>query len=622
MINKVTIKGRILTLNPAHVIGQGGEAEVYRFGQNQVLKIWKDSSHSDFNDHQINQNEARKRIDILQTKMPAFPSNLPETVVTPIELARIPHNKSIIGYTMKRVRNAFEVFHLSHRHYREKKCSNNDLIEIFTGLASSLSELHQQNIVIGDFNDLNVLVRKNSAFIIDVDSFQFGSFLCSVFTERFLDPLLCDPSFPAPSPVSPFSPDSDWYAFSVMLMRSFLFVGPYGGIYRPRSKSARRTQRQRPFQRITVFHPHVRYPKPAAPIEVLSDDLLQYFQNVFIKDRRGPFPTSLLRDLDFKKCHHCGIEHSRVHCPNCSKNFRKISPDFISKNIVASELLRTRGQILKVISNQGSLSWIEFRDDCYYRENNRPILAGSLDPTIKFYFQGPKTILEKDGRYFLVQESGQIVPHPNASSGRFSHLKISGGRLFWISGAQLLKEGRFGPESIGNILENRTIFWVGPEFGFGFYRAGSLHVSFLFSLHRPGIQDQLDFPKIRGKLIDVHALFSSEYCWFFSRFIHKSRQKIRCIVINIHGKIEAVEETSSSEIHWLAQFRNGFAIGNALFSATDEGIQRIELQNNQIQMTKIFTETEPFISGETQIFHHHQGIAVADRRLIQLLRMS
>ncbi len=61
-----------------------------------------------------------------------------------------------------------------------------------------------------------------------------------------------------------------------MLMQSLLFVGPYGGVYRPTDKKKTVLHDARPLKRITVFDPEVRYPKPARPYNMLPDDLLGY----------------------------------------------------------------------------------------------------------------------------------------------------------------------------------------------------------------------------------------------------------------------------------------------------------------------------------------------------------
>lgn len=85
-----------------------------------------------------------------------------------------------------------------------------------------IDEIHAAKVVIGDFNDLNVLIAKDEPYFIDADSFQYNGFLCKVYTERFVDPLLCDPQANRPVLAKPHNEDSDWFAFRVMLMQSLL----------------------------------------------------------------------------------------------------------------------------------------------------------------------------------------------------------------------------------------------------------------------------------------------------------------------------------------------------------------------------------------------------------------
>ena len=118
----------------------------------------------------------------------------------------------------------------------------------------------------GDFNDLNVLVNRTQATL-NHRRRQLPNLvsLRAVFTERFVDPLLSDPSSTAPR-LSNHTPSADWYAFNLLLFQSLLFVGPHGRRI-PASRSTKRVPHgQRPLHRITVFHPEVLYPKPARPI--------------------------------------------------------------------------------------------------------------------------------------------------------------------------------------------------------------------------------------------------------------------------------------------------------------------------------------------------------------------
>ena len=112
------------------------------------------------------------------------------------------------------------------------------------------------------------------AYLIDADSFQFGPFLCRVFTARFVDPLLCVPDATQLLLHQPHTAASDGYAYTVMLMQCLLFVGPYGGVYRPKDPAHRVPHEARPLHRMTIFHPEVQYPKPAIPYGTLPDELL------------------------------------------------------------------------------------------------------------------------------------------------------------------------------------------------------------------------------------------------------------------------------------------------------------------------------------------------------------
>jgi H/ACA ribonucleoprotein complex subunit 3 len=210
------------------------------------------------------------------------------------------------------------------RLYRQAGVSDEEVVQTFKDLHKTVAGIHRAGVVIGDFNDLDIMVKNSEAYLIDADSFQFGSFLCQVFTEKFVDPLLCDKNERRPVLVKHHNADSDWYAFAVMLMQSLIFVGPYGGVYKPKDKSKRVPHSARPLKRITVFDPEVKYPKPATRYEVLPDDLLHYFHQLFVEDKRGEFPDHLLEEINWTKCPKCGAIHAKSVCPSCSEKMDSV----------------------------------------------------------------------------------------------------------------------------------------------------------------------------------------------------------------------------------------------------------------------------------------------------------
>ncbi|HMY15338.1 MAG TPA: hypothetical protein PKA58_03365, partial [Polyangium sp.] len=260
----VYVQNKRLRLSPSASIGKGGEADVFDLGGGVALKLWKTPEHPDVKGLPEEELAAAQRLTLVQDKIKAFPQGLPDRVVSPIDLAMDKKNAVVLGYTMRLVPKAESLMSLSEP-TRRRTLGGNAMARVLVDLWRTVAAVHAKNVVLGDFNDLNVLVRENEAHVVDADSFQYGTYPCPVFTERFIDPLICDPVATRPTPLRPFSPESDWYAFAVMVMNALLCVGPYGGVYRPKEPSKRVLEGLRPLRRITVFNPDVRYPKPAIP---------------------------------------------------------------------------------------------------------------------------------------------------------------------------------------------------------------------------------------------------------------------------------------------------------------------------------------------------------------------
>src|SRR5262249_35855209 len=160
-------------------------------------------------------------------KMPrlvALAPELPPTVVAPQELVTDRSGGRLVGYTMRHLSGSELLLRYAERSFRGAGITHEMVRHLFLGLHDTVAQVHRAGVVLGDFNDLNVLVQGLKAHVIDADSFQFGPFACTVFTARFVDPLLCDPSQDSLVLTRPHNAASDWYAFTVMLMQCLLFV--------------------------------------------------------------------------------------------------------------------------------------------------------------------------------------------------------------------------------------------------------------------------------------------------------------------------------------------------------------------------------------------------------------
>jgi hypothetical protein len=614
----VYIAGKRFRLDPSSSIGKGGEADVFKINAATAAKIFKRPDHPDLQGQPEEQAGARE-------KLRQFPKGLPQRVVCPEDLISDHSGKALIGYTMPLVNNAEVLLRYADVSWRQSSgIKPAQVVAVFRDLAATVGQIHAASAVIGDFNDLNVLVRDTQAHVIDADSFQFGPFPCRVFTARFVDPLLCDPKRSSPMLARPYVPDSDWYAYNVMLMQCLLYAGPYGGVYRPKSAANRVDHEARPLKRITVFNPEVKRPKVMIDPDTLPDDLLQYWHQLFERDKRGPFPLHLLHQLEWKTCQVCGTEFARAVCPSC----RAAAPAAIREvtrirgTVTATRVFHTSGVILFATVQGGKLRWLFHANDAFRREDDAIVINGALDPQMRFRIKGPATIIGKSGKLATMDpgEAPDITAVDNY--GQLPVFDANDDETFYVSNGQLQRTDTLGPKHLGDVLQGQTLFWVGPTFGFGFYRAGLMHVSFVFDARARGINDNVHVPSLNGQLVDATCVFSKEYCWFLVSTQAGGTTINQCFVINRQGTVVATAQAVEGDGTWLGKVRGACATGDSLFTATDDGIVRVRPDNGTVAVTQSFPDTEPFVSSSVHLHAASNGLYAVDKQDIVLLQIK
>lgn len=314
----VVIDGARRDLAGLPLLGAGGEAEVYDLGDGRALKLYKGPDHPDVVGEPARVAAARARLADLEAKLGEFPRGLPSAVVAPTGLARsTARGRAALGYVMPKVTGT-PMFALGEpRHRRATATDLPTLVAAFADLHATLRALHAAGVVVGDLNDGNLLVDGGRCHLLDADSLQFGRWPCALYTERFVDPRLCDRAAAAPTPRAPHDPASDWFAYAVLLFRALAWVGPFGGVHQPADPAARVAPAARSLRGPSVFGPDVIYPRSAVPLAGLADAVAAYFRQVFDGGRRGEFPRGLLDELRLSRCPTCAIDHGRDRCPAC-----------------------------------------------------------------------------------------------------------------------------------------------------------------------------------------------------------------------------------------------------------------------------------------------------------------
>jgi hypothetical protein len=547
----VWIDGARVTLHAGALLGQGGEAEVYDLGDGRVVKWWKPADHPDFDGIPDAQAAAAQRIASAPAKLRALPGNLPAAVVAPCGFA-LDKKKHVCGYLMPKIRGTALHDYGEPRWRREHPVTGDEVVAALLALHDAIAGLHRAGVVIGDCNDLNVLVDDKRVHLIDVDSYQFGAFACSMFSERFVDPRLCDAQQLVPN--RPHDADSDWFAFAVMVFRSLVGVGPWGGVVKSCPPGARALSRH------SVLAADVTYPRAARPLAILPDDVIDTFRAIFERDQRGMFPRVVLERLRLHACATCGEEHARVRCPACQ------ATAFVPPAVVRGRL---RYHVIPASDVAIATRRVSRGGDIWFDGN-----ALMRKTRIGAPYRGPSA------------QGGLALAHSPRSAGL-------GNR-------------------IGSVLAGQTQAWVGTKLGVGFYRAGGYAVGFVFRPDRGGLDDRVVLPKIRGQLVSAHAVCGDDRAWLFLTCADQGRLVTTCVVIGTDATVLACE--TPPDAAWLTGIGGACAAGPHLFVPTDDGVARVEVVQRTIVQTRVFAETAPLVGAGDALAVSSGGIDVLRRR--------
>jgi len=611
----IQVNGRTEKIDDVNnYFSEGGEATIYKLG-NILFKIYKPPNHPDFTEP-WRQKAVKDRIDEYQSKLPAFPRNLPSNVVSPTDL--ILNNKMVIGYTMQLLSDHVLLSRWFNKKFRGSK-DINDILNIFLGFANTMQEIHSQKVVVGDVSEFNLMVSNAdlTPYFIDADSMQYDSWPCRVFSVDYVDPLNCDLDANEIKFSNRHSVQSDWYGYLCLLFTGLTFEGPYGGKFTPPSKMTRdETWVYRRRNRITVFdEKQVGFPKNAMPFGYINDDLLQIFYNCFVQDRREPIPKRLLESLRFTTCSTCGSVHMRNSCPSCGgaggvvTQTIQIMGNVKSEIVLSSPMERTKRILFAQLQNNKMLL-VRLEDRIILRENGEVISTEYLPKSSKSRIRvcGKLTVFAENSQFSVIKNGevcykGQLdvvdnIPMIDANSNAY----------FWLENGNVYKNGDgISSKKICSALQRRTKIWVGENFGFGWFRVGAFYSAFTFPVEGQGKSIINDFPRITGQLIDMNVCFSKDYAWIFISHKDGPKLKNKCLVVNSAGDILAFSDDEEKNKELMKSMGSKSAISRYLFVATDEGLKRFEVDRGEFALTREFPDTSKFISDGDVVWVSSDG---------------
>ena len=572
----------------ADLLGEGGEARVYRF-KDLALKVF----------HSIDARKIEKLVN--------FPKGLPSAVVAPVGMLRDKHD-AIVGYAMPAVPGAEEFARLSQRRWREGAFANEEVQRLFRTLFDVLGDVHRAGVVIGDFNDGNVLFRGGAPFLIDADSMQFSGLPCSVGHERFLDPRLYGVDLCA---APRFDPGTDWYAWSVLLFSSLLYVHPFGGIHKKYATPLRRAE-----ARHSVLRADVTYPRHAVHYRVLPDDALAWFERVFEKDERSVAPQAVL-GMKWSRCK-CGLDHARAACPEC-QTLGPVSTRQALRSqgrCTARTVFRTSGRILAA-AMRGGLRYVYEEGGVVRREDGAEVMTGSPAPGTRFFIGGASTwIADVRGAVSRI-DNGRVAERTSTGvRGTSPVFAASSSAAYRTEGEWLLDE--VTGSRVGQVLEGQTWIWTGERLGLGFYRAGGFTFGFIVLPGRAGLRE-VKLPHLKGRMVDAEAVFDDAHVLLSCVLEIDGRETTFLWLFAADGSLRA-EATGPSTQRMFAGARGRALLHGRVVAATDEGLLSLKADGGRLIEGTLFADAEPFVSAGDELYPQSDGslYAVGTREVVQL----
>ena len=614
---KVIYRNKEVDLDNKFALGAGGEANVIKYG-NLAFKIY----------HQITKERIEKLTSFLSQSF-----KLPTNVLAPKDIVYDSRNKAI-GFTMDIARGCAEVLKLSNKVFRGKqRITTNDILKLFLHMRTTTEQIHQSNLVIGDYNDLNVLFNDDyDSVFIDVDSYQFEKYPCPVGTDQFLDPQLFGYDL---SKNPSFSKETDYYAFAVMLFKCLLFVHPYGGIHNQYKNMFDRIKNN-----VTVFDKGVIYPKIGLPPDSLSDNFLNYFEQIFKKNKRTDLSVQMLQQLQgsFIECNKCGIyfSNTRGKCPGCQKTIIKPVID-LSQIVTTQTIDKIDCSMTPIFSNNGQILFVKVIEDRIIvinyngtttdlheykmnKEINSIELWNGYIRNLKFDFFD-KYLVVGTGTELMIFEIQlhKKIPVTKTTTMMYKESSVfscSQQCLYRLTDKAIMRTkvlyGNLVDEIVCSAMENQTYFQVGQyDLGLGFYRIYNKFQHFVFS-EKGRYEIELDH--LDGQLIEVDIRNSIVTTLLLRKVLYNGRTYSHIHLIDSLGKVleTRVEESINSEL--LRNIYGKELAGSNIIHPTDAGIV-IEKHGN----ISLKTSTVDYVTSDSSLLLYEKGILIISENEIRYI---
>ncbi len=257
-----------IRLHPDDFIFEGGEGRVYGRGQT-AYKIYHDPA------------AAISEVKIRELSAIAHPR-----VVAPRRLI-LDQKGAPVGFTMDWIRDAVPLARLFPTAYQSAHgITPETIIALVRAMAEAAAAVHAAGCVMVDGNEFNYLVDPATyrvPYLIDVNAYQTPTYPGSAILPAIRDPL-----------ARSFSPESDWYAFAVVICQLFVGIHPFKGRHPAYTKAlvGPEVLVRRMADGVSIFNPEVTVPPATRDFGTIPSGYRDWLVDLFERGKRYPPPTA------------------------------------------------------------------------------------------------------------------------------------------------------------------------------------------------------------------------------------------------------------------------------------------------------------------------------------------
>lgn len=247
------VNGKAVSLGQKEFISQGGEGMVYGKGDT-AYKIYH-------------------KLAIPIRKIKALSVLDDHNIIRPLAVIEDGNGK-VVGYTMRLVKGAIPLPRLF--------LKGHDNEAIIVKMAKRLDYIHSKNVLVVDYNEMNLAALDGDTVMYDVDSWCVPGYPATALMESVRD-----------RHDSGFNNGTDWFSFGVVAFQLAIGIHPYKGKYAAiLYDDAGKTLDQRMKGNISVMHKGVRLPPVCRPLDSVALPWRKWFWDVFEAGQRSAPPIA------------------------------------------------------------------------------------------------------------------------------------------------------------------------------------------------------------------------------------------------------------------------------------------------------------------------------------------